>query len=183
MHTFTKLTFLIHIINAIALKIYESNVAREGEKIITGLHYKRGENENPILTNSITTCVRLNLKRLGSVNRPEFSNNPAPLIIIPSSEKNWFLYILAGYPESWIILENYNYGNNFYIFKVLLDPVSDSYLIWKLYTWHHICFSYSEQNSTIRFVKVISTAHLSTGTPPSTKFMGLMMCLSSSRNI
>ena len=153
MQTFTKLTFLFLMTNCIALKIYESTVPSKGEKIQTGLHYKRQENDNPILTNSLTTCVRFNLKRLGNLNNPGYSNNISPLISIPS-ETLFFLGIIAGYPESWMVFENYNYGKKFHISKVLLDPVSDSYLIWKLFTWHHICFSYSEQNSQIRFVKV-----------------------------
>ena len=114
---FLKIDFsLSYYINAIALKIYESNVAREGEKIVTGLHYKRQENENPILSNSITICFRLNLKRLGSLNRPGFNDNPTPLIIIPSSKETWFLYIVAGYPESWIIFFNEFYIINEYMF-------------------------------------------------------------------
>ena len=133
--------------NAIALKIYESNVASKGENSITGLHYKRQENENPILTNSLTTCVRFNLKRLGNQNNPGYSNNMSPLIIIPRNNETYFLGIGAGYPNSVIIFEN--------TITLLRDPVSNSNFIWKLYTWHHICFSYSEQNSQIRFVKVI----------------------------
>ena len=154
MQTFTKLTFLLLMINAIALKIYESNVAVGGEKIITGLHYKGQENENPILTNSLTTCVRLNLKRLGNLNNPGYRSNPAPLINIQSSKNKHFLDIVAGYPRSRY------YAGFKDTFQILLDPVSESYLIWKLYTWHHICFSYSEQNSQITFVKVSITEHL-----------------------
>ena len=136
-------------INAIALKIYESNVAIGMEKIITGLHYKGQENENPILTNSLTTCIRLNLKRLGNYNNRGYRNNPAPLVVIPSSNETYFLAIMAGYPVSVIYLN----GRNVF----LHDPVSNSNLIWKLYTWHHICFSYSKINSEIRFVKVSCT--------------------------
>ena len=147
MQTFTKLTFLLLMINAIALKIYESIDRSKGEKIITGLHYKRHGNENPILTNSITTCVRLNWKRLGKTNT-------VPLIIIPSSNKTYFLDIDAGYPDSIVWLDIHNYGKPSTILKRLLDPESNSNLIWKLYTWYHICFSYSEQNSQIRFVMV-----------------------------
>ena len=139
--------------NAIALKIYKSNIASNGEKIITGLHYKRQENENPILTNSLTTCVRLKLKRLGNLNNPGYKDNSVPLIFI-TSKNFFFLAILAGYPDSFIFLGNYNYGKTSPIFKRLHDPVSNSNLIWKLYTWHHICFSYSEQNLQIRLVKV-----------------------------
>ena len=138
--------------NGIALKIYESNVASDGENIITGLHYKRQKNENPILTNDLTTCVRLNLKRLGNYRNPAYSNNPTPLIIIPSSNETYFLAILAGYPVSFIHLN----GKNLY----LHDQVSNSNLIWKLHEWHHICFSYSMKNSQIRFVKVSSTNYI-----------------------
>ena len=135
--------------NGIALRIYESNVASDQKNVITGLHYKRQKNENPILTNSLTTCVRLNLKRLGNLGNSEYSNNPAPLIIISSSNATYILGIVAGYPDSAI---NFN-GQILF----LHDPVSNSNIIWKLYTWHHICFSYSEKNSQIRFVKVSST--------------------------
>ena len=154
MHTFTKLTFLLLMINAVALKIYESNVASKGKKIITGLHYKRQENENPILTNSLTTCVRLNLKKLGNYNNPGYSNSYAPLIVIPTSKELYFLAIVAGYPDSIIWLGYHNNGKHSYISSSLRDPVSDSNLIWKLFTWHHICFSYSKQNSKIIFVMV-----------------------------
>ena len=139
-------------INAIALKIYESNVASKGENVITGLHYKRQENDNPILTNSLTTCVRFNLKRLGPLNNPGQFWNPTPLIVIPNSESKWFLGILAGYPNSRIFLD----GKTSIMNMILHDLDNDNYLIWKLYTWHHICFSYSEANSQIRFVKVSS---------------------------
>ena len=145
-------------INAIALKIYESNVASKGENIITGLHYKRQGNENPVLTNSLTICLRFSLKRLGPLNNPGHNWNPIPLIVIPSSKTNWFLGIVAGYPQSRIFLDpNQNYGDTSFINMILHDPDNDNYLIWKLYTWHQICFSYSEQNSQIRFVKVSSS--------------------------
>ena len=154
MQTFTKLTFLLLIINAIALKIYESNAVSKGEKIITGLHYKRRGNENPVLTNSLTTCVRLNLKRLGNFNNPEYGDSFAPLIVIPSSKELYFLAILAGYPNSKMFLGYHNNGKHSYISSSLRDPLSDSNIIWKLFTWHHICFSYSKQNSKIIFVMV-----------------------------
>ena len=150
MQTFTKLTFLLLMINTIALKIYESNDASKGEKIITGLHYKKQENENPILTNSITTCVRLNWKRLGKTWT-------VPLIIIPSSNKTYFLDIDAGYPDSYVWLDIYKSRKPSSIYKHLYDPVSNSTLIWRRYTWHHICFSYSKQNSQMIFVMVSVT--------------------------
>ena len=137
-------------INAIALRIYESNHASKGEKIITGLHYKRQENENPILTNSISVCVRVNWQRLGKIDT-------VPLIIIPSSDKTYFLDIDARYPDSYVWLDILKYGKPSYISKGLRDPVSNSNLIWRLYRWHHICFSYSKQKSQIRFVMVSVT--------------------------
>ena len=159
MQTFIKLIFLFLMTNAIALKIYKSNIANNGEKIINGLHYKRQENENPILTNSLTTCIRFNLKKLGPLNNPGHIWNPTPLIHIPKNESSWFLGILAGYPNSRIFLN----GTTSFLNMILHDLDNDNYLIWKLYTWHHICFSYSETNSQIRFVKVSSAIfHLHT---------------------
>ena len=149
MRTFTKLTFLLLMINALALKIYESNVANNGNKIMTGLQYKRQENENTILTNSLTSCIRFNLKRLGNFKNPRYSNDFTPLILIRSSKENLFLGIFTGYPESFYMFED--------AFKALRDPVSDSYFIWNVYTWHHICFTYSDQDSQIRLVKVRNT--------------------------
>ena len=152
MQTITKLFFFILMTNGIALKIYESNVASDQKNIITGLHYKRQKNENPILTNGLTTCARLNLKRLGNYNNPGYSHNPAPLVVIPSSNETYFFGIVAGYPDSSI---NFN-GKTLF----LRDPVSNSNIIWKLYTWHHICFSYSKKNSQMIFVKVSSTYYI-----------------------
>ena len=149
MQTFTKLTFLLLMINAIALKIYESNGASKGDKIITGLHYKRQENENSILTNSITTCIRVSWKRLGK-------RDTVPLIIIPSSSKTYFLDIDVGYPDS-------------YVYYFDFQQFSNS-KIWKLYTWQHICFSYSKKNSQIRFVMVSSTNCITASTNHCTFF-------------
>ena len=163
MQTFITLTFLLLTINAIALKIYESNDPSKGEKTVTGLQYKRQDNENPILSKSITTCIRLNWKRLGK-------SNTVPLIIIPSSNKTYFLDIDAGYLDSYVYLDIHKYGKPSHFKKVLHDPVSNSNLIWKLYTWHHICFTYSKQNSQIRFVMVSVTNYITASTNHCTFF-------------
>ena len=37
---------------------------------------------------------------------------------------------------------------------IIRDILTDSYQIWKINNWHHICFSFSESNSHISLVKV-----------------------------
>ena len=49
----------------IAIKVFESTVPLEVENLISGLRYKRPDNEKVTLSNSLTICIRFNLKRLG----------------------------------------------------------------------------------------------------------------------
>ena len=48
-----------------AIKIFESSVHLEVENLISGLRYKRPNDEKVMLSNSLTVCIRFNLKRLG----------------------------------------------------------------------------------------------------------------------
>ena len=62
-----------------ALKIYESNV---GENVITsGLFYQKDiEQSSSFVTNNISTCIRVNIKRMSS------KANSAMLLTIDNSE-------------------------------------------------------------------------------------------------
>ena len=62
-----------------SLKVYETNV---GEKIITsGLFYQKNiEQSGSFLTNNLSTCIRVNIKRISS------KANSAMLLTIDNSE-------------------------------------------------------------------------------------------------
>ena len=141
-----KLTFLILLSNVIALKMFSSKDNDDEENIISGLHYKSKQDEKrPVLSNSLTVCIRFNIKRLGSWR------NFATIFQI-GNEKFSFFSLVAQYPESWIGLGNSNHETWFG--RILYDPKRKGYPMWKLYIWHHICMSYSKKSSHISFVQV-----------------------------
>ena len=141
-----KLTFLILFSNVIALKMFSSKDNDDEENIISGLHYKSKQDEKrPVLSNSLTVCIRFNIKRLGSWR------NFATIFQI-GNEKFSFFSLVAQYPESWIGLGNSNHETWFG--RILYDPKRKGYPMWKLYIWHHICMSYSKKSSHISFVQV-----------------------------
>ena len=143
-----KLTFLMLLSNVIALKMFSSKENDDEENVISGLRYKSKQDEKrPVLSNSLTVCIRFNIKRLGSWR------NLAPIFQI-GNEKFSFFTLVAQYPESWIGLGNSNHGKESVFGRILYDPKRKGYPMWKLYTWHHICMSYSKKNSHISFVKV-----------------------------
>ena len=148
MKALVKLTFFILVSNAIALKMFKNNNNDTGEKVISGLKYKGKQDEKmPVLSNSLTVCIRFNIKRYGvRKNRGQ--------ILTLGNRKFIFLEILARYPKGWLVLGNSNHGNEFTFWRMLYDPKRKSYPMWKLYNWHHICFSYSKQTSHISFVQV-----------------------------
>ena len=145
MEALLKLTFLILLSNVIALKMFKSNSNDNGEKIISGLHYKsKYDDKRPVLSNSLTVCVRFNIERYG------FGTNPAQILLIQP-----FFGLRVEYPLSGMILVNSNNGNKFAFFRLLYDPKRKNYPMWKVKIWHHVCFSYSNKNSHISFVKVM----------------------------
>ena len=148
MEALVKLTFFFLLSNAIALKMFKSIDNDTGENIISGLRYKSKPDEiMPVLSNSLTVCIRFDIKRYGV-----WKNHGQILTI--GNKRLTFLEILARYPKGWLVLGNFNHGNEFTFWRMLYDPKRKSYPIWKLYNWHHICFSYSKQTSHISFVQV-----------------------------
>ena len=146
-----KLTFLILLSNVIALKMFSSKDNDDEENVISGLRYKSKQDEKqPVLSNSLTVCIRFNIKRLGSWRN-------FALIFQIGNEKFTFFSLVAQYPESWIVLGNSNHEEESSIGRILYDPKRKGYPMWKLYIWHHICMSYSKKNSHISFVQVRKT--------------------------
>ena len=131
------------------IKIFESTVHLEVENIISGLRYKRPNDKKVMLSNSLTVCIRFNLKRLGygesvklfAIGSSKVKDEPS-FSQISVDPITWFEYgnqeLGCGYKSSWI----------------LRDPAKNSYLIWKPVYWHHICFAYSKPNFHVSFVKV-----------------------------
>ena len=143
-----KLTFLALFSNVIALKIFKSNKNDNGEKIMSGLHYKsKVDDTMPVLSNSLTICIRFNIKRYGTKMK-----NPAQILEI-ENKKFTLLGLRATYPTSTLFWTKSNSKDK--ILRWLYDPKRRmSYPMWKLYTWHHVCYSYSKKNSHISFVRV-----------------------------
>ena len=144
-----KVTLFVFLSNAIALKMFKSNDNDNGENVISGLHYKRKQDgKMPVLSNSLTVCVRFNIKRYGIHGK-----NIAQILEI-RNKRFLILGIRAGYPRSWLTLGNSNHEDEFNFWRMLYDPKRKSYPLWKLFIWHHVCFSYSKQSSYISFVQV-----------------------------
>ena len=134
--------------NIIALKIYQSNISYQDENVVSGLYYKKEIEQNVIFSQSLTTCVRFNFKRLRDSSR---------IIVIRNSNSQIypdFLRMYARYPQTWINFGNHEHGIGSKASWILRDPATNSYLIWRTNKWHHICFSYSKSNSFVSFVKV-----------------------------
>ena len=148
MKALMKLTFLVLLSNVIALKIFKSNKNDNGEKIISGLHYKsKIDDIRPVLSNSLTICIRFNIKRYGTKIK-----NPAQIFEIENKEFT-FLGLRATYPTSTIFWSKRN--SNDKILRFVYDPRRRiSYPMWKLYIWNHVCFSYSKKSSYVSFVRV-----------------------------
>ena len=141
-----KLTFLVLLSNVIALKFFKSNKNDNGEKIISGLHYKsKVDDIRPVLSNSLTICIRFKIERYGT------SKNPGQILEIKNKKITLF-GLKATYPETTILLGNSKLEDG--ILRFLYDPRRISYPTWKLYIWHHVCFSYSKKNFHISFVQV-----------------------------
>ena len=148
MKAIIKLTFLVLLSNVIALKIFKSNKNDNGEKIMSGLHYKsKVDDTMPVLSNSLTICIRFNIKRYGTKMK-----NPAQILEIENKIFT-LLGLRATYPTSTLFWTKSNSKDK--ILRWLYDPKRRmSYPMWKLYTWHHVCYSYSKKNSHISFVRV-----------------------------
>ena len=144
MKALIKLTFLVLLSNVIALKIFKSNKNDNGEKMISGLHYKsKVDDIRPVLSNSLTICIRFNITRYGT------KTNFAQILKIKT-----FFGLQAKYPTPFIMLGN----SKDRIKRFLYGPRRRiSYPIWKLYIWHHVCFSYSKKSSHISVVQVRKT--------------------------
>ena len=150
-----KLTFLILLSNVIALKMFSSKDNDDEENVISGLRFKSKQDEKrPVLSNSLTVCIRFKIKRLGTWR------NLASIFQI-GNEKFFFFWFLAQYPESWMGLGNSNHEKESVMGRILYDPKRKDYPMWKLYTWHHICMSYSKESSHISFVKVSKKKNMS----------------------
>ena len=146
MNIFTILLFSSLVSNLISLKIFKSHNVNSDKEIVRGLHYKKQSEKDITFSNSLTFCIRLNIRRL-------HNDNFAKLLIIQNTEYEFFR-LNARYPETWLKFGNSNKGNGFKGSWILYDPLENDYLTWRLNKWHHICFSYSKQASHISLVRV-----------------------------
>ena len=142
MKLFNIVFFNIVINTTMSLKIYQSNVEFLNTKMVAGLTYERAVLQNQFLSNNFTMCIRTSIK----IAAP---NKSAMLLLIGNSKSKAFLILYARYPETW-----FHFGNPNLVSWILRNPQMYSYRIWKLDTWNHMCFSYSESNSYISFIKV-----------------------------
>ena len=144
---FIRFTLIFLVSRCIALQVYHSNTLDINKRIVSGLHFKNNVKENIISENSLTVCIRLRVSKLAQ-------DNSARLILIENTKKHEFFHLRAKYPETWFTFGNSNFGRGFKASWILYDPLRNSYLLWRLNKWHHICFSYSKQDSRVGFVMV-----------------------------
>ena len=147
MKTFSIFLVTFIVSRGIALKVYNSNNVDLHKNIVSGLHYKNSIEENIVFTNSLTVCIRLKINGLIK------GYASTKLLIIQNTKYNFF-HLYARYPETWFGFGNSNFGKGFKSWWILKDPLRNSYLLWRLNKWHHICFSYSKQDSRVGFVMV-----------------------------
>ena len=147
MKTFIIFLATLIVSRGIALKVYASNNVDLSNSIVSGLHYKKSIEEKNSFSNSLTVCIRLRIRGLVK------GYDSTKLLIIQNTKYNFF-HLYAEYPETWFVFGNSNLGKGFKSSWILKDPLRNSYLIWRLNRWHHICFSYSKQDSRVGFVMV-----------------------------
>ena len=108
--------------------------------VVSGLTFKRSIDQKTFfISNNFSACISLKVKRMSS-------EKSAMLLNIETSEGFWFFKLYARYPATWFHFDDTSW--------VIKDLWTNSYHIWKINVWHHICFSYSESNSFISLVKV-----------------------------
>ena len=147
MKTFIEFLLIFIVSRGIALKVYNSNNVDLHKNIVSGLHYKNNIEENIVFTNSLTVCIRLKINGL-------IKGYASTKLLVIKNTKYDFFHLYARYPETWFGFGNSNLGRGFKSWWILNDPLTNSYLLWRLNKWHHICFSYSKQDSRVGFVMV-----------------------------
>ena len=147
MKTFIIFLATFIVLRVIALKVYHSKNVDLSNSIVSGLHYKKSIEEKTSFSNSLTVCIRLRIRGLVK------GYDSTKLLIIENTKYNFF-HLHAAYPETWFVFGNSNLGKGFKSSWILKDSLRNSYLIWRLNRWHHICFSYSKQDSRVGFVMV-----------------------------
>lgn len=136
--------FLLLLKYSEGLKMYQSTISIPMEKV-SGLHFI-ASNISKLHGHSLSACVRFNYQRFKSYTGATI------LHVGDLSMKRPFINLPAGYPWTFPDLGEYlkdkGYDN------WILRELPDNYVVWKTNTWHHICLSYSDLNSTIIVVKV-----------------------------
>ena len=131
-----------------ALKIHQSTTTLPNEKV-SGL-YLQNELEQVTFSNSFTTCVRFNYNSFARAGSGRYAN----IFQIPNlkSTKSFF-YLYAGYMGTWLFLGQYE--KNAYSNWVVREPYDlEHKTIWLINTWHHLCFAFDHQKSSVVLVKV-----------------------------
>ena len=131
------------------IKIFESTVHLEVENIVSGLRYQSPHDAKVTLSNSLTICIRFNLKRLGH------SGSAKPFVIRNSNSKDKRSFSqLSVDPIAFFEFGNHDLGAGYYAGWILRGPGKHSFRIWRTDYWHNICFAYSKPTFHVSFVKV-----------------------------
>ena len=135
-----------------AIRIFRSTANLEVGTTDYGLRYKKPNDENVILSNSLTVCIRFNAKILAK------DYQTMKLFAIGSSKKYGPSFPsfsqMSVRPTTWFEYGNQELGCGYKAGWILRDPVKNSYMLWIPDYWHHICFAYSKPNFHVSFVKV-----------------------------
>ena len=131
-------------LNSLALKIYKSNADVPNGKVNSGLSYKKNVKRSVFVSNNFTACIHVYIKRMST-------DGSAMLLTIDNVNHIRFLRLYARYPVTWF---HFGTESSWILCDPTLDKMDDSCLVWRINKWHHLCFSYSESNSFISFVKV-----------------------------
>ena len=138
--TFVGLTY--------ALKVHQSTTTLPNEKV-SGL-YLQNELEQVTYSNSLTACVRFNYNSFAKPGSGRYAN----IFQVPNlhSTKSFF-FASAGYLGTWLYFGLYD--KNAYSNWVVREQYDLEYkTIWIINTWHHVCFAFDHQKSSVVLVKV-----------------------------
>ena len=125
-----------------SLKVYHALLPNETVWKQSGLHFQK-ENQNIVISGSVTFCVRFRFQELSWSTK---------LWEIKKPNSNAFMWLSPRYPETFFFFGQSINGETFN--QVLKDPERNTFILWFLNTWHHMCFSFDKSLSFTRFIKV-----------------------------
>ena len=137
---------ILFISQVLAIKVYKSTIPLQIPFGTSALEINTTKSE-PVITDSLSICLRFNLKRLKLIliEISDPINDDLLLQLRPMVYATWFGFGNIGSGEnsslSWMILKDFK---------------TNSLELWKINQWHHFCATFV--NGKLTIIKVTNSA-------------------------